>query len=167
MKYRNCGGLIVLVVFFLIFPSLYSQELLKNNYYSLKIKTLELDTVKLLSDTPIKSPWGAVARSAVLPGWGQVYNQQYLKAGVAVGVNSFLVYHIFWYDKKWEETQHSDYRNRRNLYTWYFALAYVLTAVDAYVDAYLYKFDEAMEISHQVNIKENQWFAEVCLSFHF
>ena len=94
-------------------------------------------------------------------------NRQYLKAGVAIGVNSFLVYHIFWYDKKWEETNYSDYRNRRNLYTWYFALAYVLTAVDAYVDAYLYKFDEAMEISHQVKIKEDEWIAEVCLSFHF
>ena len=34
----------------------------------------------LLGDKPIKSPWGAALRSGVLPGWGQLYNDSYLKA---------------------------------------------------------------------------------------
>jgi len=47
---------------------------------SLTTQQTVIDTNRLLSDEPLKSPWGAVARSAVLPGWGQVYNEQYWKA---------------------------------------------------------------------------------------
>ena len=42
------------------------------------------DTVKNQNEKPAdtvfvmqKSPWGAVLRSAILPGWGQIYNESY------------------------------------------------------------------------------------------
>lgn len=110
------------------------------------VKT-EIDTAKLLSDTPIKSPMGAVLRSAILPGWGQFYNEKYLKAIFVLSVNGTLVYAIYHYDDQWEKTGDKTYQDKRNLYTWYFGVSYFLTLVDAYVDAYLFGFDKAMKIA--------------------
>jgi hypothetical protein len=115
----------------------------------------QLDTARLLSDKPLKSPWGAVLRSAILPGWGQVYTHHYIKAVLALSVNSFFAYQIYNYEKKWQDEKNESFRNKRNLNSWYFALSYLLTMVDAYVEAYLYKFNTAMEISHRLELKEN------------
>ncbi len=134
---------------------------------SLTLRQAAIDTNRLLSDQPLKSPWGAVARSALLPGWGQLYNEQYWKAGLAFSVNAFLGYHIFWYQHRWKSTGDKVYQGKRNLYTWYFSLAYLLTMVDAYVDAYLYKFDEAMDITHRIDFQEGKWRAEIAVCWHF
>ena len=110
-----------------------------------------------------KSPWGAVGRSALLPGWGQYYNESYLKIPVIWG---FLGYYTYGWI-----TSNNDYQNYRDLYTQslqpdytgvsssvllnerefyrdqrdmfavYFGLAYFLNLVDAYVDAHLFDFD--------------------------
>jgi len=107
----------------------------------------KIDTVRLLSDQPLKSPWGAVLRSAVLPGWGQVYTHQYIKAGVVFTVNAALLWTVLDYDRQWNDTKNESFRDKRNQYMWYLGLAYILTLVDAYVDASLFGFDEAMEIA--------------------
>lgn len=107
----------------------------------------KIDTLRLLSDQPLKSPWGAVLRSAILPGWGQVYNQKYIKAGVVFSVNAALMWKILDYNKQWEDTKNESFREKRSLYTWYFGLAYLLTLVDAYVDAALFGFDDAMDMA--------------------
>lgn len=39
-----------------------------------------------------KSPWGAVLRSAIIPGWGQFYTKSYWKIPVIWGVGAWLVY---------------------------------------------------------------------------
>ncbi|MBN2364795.1 MAG: hypothetical protein EH225_01415 [Calditrichaeota bacterium] len=128
----------------------------------------DIDTSKLLSDRPLKSPWGAVLRSAVLPGWGQAYTDHYAKAAIAFSLNSLMIYQIYHYEKEWRREKNESFRSKRNLYSWYFALTYVLTMVDAYVDAWLYKFDTAMSISHRVKQKEDgQWYGELQLSFSF
>lgn len=106
-----------------------------------------IDTLRLLSDRPLKSPWGAVLRSAALPGWGQVYNEKYLKGALALAVNGALVWKALDYHRRWQDTGNQSARDRRNLYTWYWGLAYLFTMVDAYVDASLFGFDEAMEIA--------------------
>ena len=107
----------------------------------------KIDTLRLLSDQPLKSPWGAVLRSAILPGWGQVYTHQYIKAGVVFTVNAALLWTVLDYDRQWKDTQNESFRDKRNQYTWYLGLAYLLTLVDAYVDASLFGFNEAMEIA--------------------
>jgi len=136
--------------------------------YRLSVNSLfyspQLDTAVLLSDKSLKSPWGAVARSAVLPGWGQIYTDHYFKAAIAFSVNGLLVYQIYYYEMKWREEKNEGYRAKRNLYTWYFSLAYLLTLVDAYVDAYLYKFDDAMKISYHIDRQEDRWVSRVELS---
>jgi hypothetical protein len=125
----------------------------------------KLDTATLLSDKSLKSPWGAVARSAIMPGWGQIYTEQYFKSVIAFSLNAFLAYQIYHYEQKWREEQNEGYRAKRNLYTWYFSLAYLLTMVDAYVDAYLYKFDEAMKISYHLEKQEGIWISGLEVSF--
>lgn len=126
-----------------------------------------VDTNRLLSDQPLKSPMGAVYRSALLPGWGQVYTEHYLKAAVAFSVNSFLLYNALNYHRRWRDTGNRDFQAKRNLFTWYFGLSYFLTMVDAYVDAYLYKFDEAIEISQHFENRDGKWFGTVQFTFHF
>ncbi len=106
-----------------------------------------IDTARLLSDQPLKSPWGAAARSAVLPGWGQIYNHAYWKAGLAAGVNGYLLYRIIDNQRKFNQTRNRDFRNARNTHYWYLGVTYLLTLADAYVDAYLFGFDEAMNIT--------------------
>jgi hypothetical protein len=123
---------------------------------SLQVQAREsqIDTLRLFSDKPVKSPWGAVLRSAVLPGWGQVYNQKYIKGAVALAVNGALLWQVLDYNKQWQDTKEEQYRDGRNQYMWILGLTYLLTMVDAYVDANLFGFDEAMEISWRPPEKE-------------
>ncbi len=104
----------------------------------------------LHSDKPLKSPWGAVARSAMLPGWGQIYNESYIKAVVSFGVFSTFTYNVINYSRKYSETGEGYYKDRRIVQSWYLGLTYVLIMIDAYVDANLYKFDEAMELTYRL-----------------
>ncbi len=105
-----------------------------------------IDTAKLLSDQPLKSPWGALLRSAILPGWGQFYNERYVKGVLVLSANAWLVSRIIHNHNRWEETRDRSFFNRRNDFYWYFGVAYLLNLADAYVDAYLFGFDEAMQI---------------------
>jgi hypothetical protein len=158
---------IYLIVLGFLFGNVVSQEFHSPVFNSRFLADTNIDTTLLLSDKPVKSPLGAVVRSAILPGWGQIYNHQYLKAGVAFSLNAFLAYHIYWYEMKWRDTKNKDFQGKRNLYTWYFALGYLLTMIDAYVDAYLYEFNDAMEISQNIDWKDDKWLIELRLSVRF
>ncbi len=161
-------SLSMILIFLLIHTgSIYSQVPYASSK-KLSFRSSQLDTSRLLSDRPLKSPWGAVLRSAILPGWGQIYTGHYLKAPVAFALNSFMVYQIYHYEQEWRREKNEGFRNKRNLYTWYFALTYVLTMADAYVDAWLYKFDTAMRISQMMNITEDgKWYAGLQFSYSF
>lgn len=108
-----------------------------------------------------KSPWGAVLRSAVLPGFGQFYNESYWKIPVVWGALGYLVY--LWNDsntkyKKYRDLYISDntnsvyltyrefYKDQRDLNAVFIGLAYFLNLVDAYVDAHLFDFDVSEEM---------------------
>lgn len=109
-----------------------------------------------------KSALGAVLRSAVLPGWGQFYNESYLKVPVVLGLTGFLAWGIVTehsnfreyadlYDASITEEFPNDnllhkrfrefYRDRRDTYGWWLLVAYLLQLADAYVDAALFSFD--------------------------
>ena len=104
----------------------------------------------LFSDTPVKSPWGAVVRSIMIPGWGQLYNDSYIKAVIAFGLCFDFARKIYVFDQRYRETGNPDMRTRRIVNSWYFGLVYFLNMVDAYVDAYLYRFNDAMELTYRV-----------------
>src|SRR5678815_1110331 len=110
-------------------------------------------------------PFSVMLRSAAVPGWGQVTNHKYLKAGLVVGVEGFLVFQTLSELKK--ENQALDrqaeipngggditdpsyqqaaldeqvHRNRKVNWIWWGIAAHLLSTVDAYVDAHLASFD--------------------------
>lgn len=120
-----------------------------------------------------KSPWGAVLRSALIPGLGQIYNESYWKAPVIWGFAGYFLY--IWIDND------NDYRRYRNLYrinpenndykrirdfyhdqrdefAIYLGLTYVLNLLDAYVDAHLFDFsveEEPFTGSPRLNLRIN------------
>lgn len=132
------------------------------------INDSQSDTVFVMT----KSPWGAVLRSAVIPGLGQIYNESYIKAGIVWGLSGWLVYN--WiinnddykrYQKLYESENLSIYRQYRNLYrdqrdlfAIYIGLTYVLNLVDAYVDAQLFDFsvkEDFLTGTPMLNVKIN------------
>ena len=109
-----------------------------------------------------KSPWGAVLRSAVVPGFGQFYNESYWKIPVIWGVLGYLGYqwnslnksyknYRLLYDQSKSDanpngnsiylTYREFYHDQRDLFAIYIGLTYFLNLVDAYVDAQLFDFD--------------------------
>ena len=103
----------------------------------------------MFSDQPLKSPWGAVARSAMLPGWGQCYNESYIKSVIAFGTFFYFVSRIYNDEKKYRDTGNVEYRDKRVTNTWYLGLTYLIILVDAYIDAYLYRFDDMIKLTYQ------------------
>ncbi|KAA3617177.1 MAG: hypothetical protein D8M58_03700 [Calditrichaeota bacterium] len=101
----------------------------------------------LFNDKPLKSPWGATLRSAMLPGWGQFYNESYVKSAVYAGLVSYVGYQVYWNTKKYDETGLEEYEDDRSRYSWYLGLTYLLMLTDAHVDAHLFEFDKAVELA--------------------
>ena len=133
---------------------------------------VQVDTSKFVMK---KSPWGAVLRSAVLPGFGQFYNQSYWKIPVVWGFVGYLFYQwnnnnnsYLQYKNLFNQSLTSDnpagnstymslrefYRDQRDLFAVFLGLTYFLNLVDAYVDAQLFDF----------NVNENQFGQSVQLS---
>ena len=117
-----------------------------------------------------KSPMGAVLRSALIPGWGQFYNESYWKVRVVWGALGWFVYG--WIESNNNYTDYRDkyllsglqrdlsvrefYKDQRDLFAVYIGLTYFLNLIDAYVDAHLFDFEVVMnkQIStRQINFK--------------
>ncbi len=100
-------------------------------------------------------------RSAVVPGWGQLYNKKYIKAGLFAAGEWYLVYGI---SQDWKKTNryhdaftnatdqtdkgiqvhnYTKYRDRRNLKMWILAASIFYSMFDAYVDAQLADFNQS------------------------
>jgi hypothetical protein len=109
-----------------------------------------------------KSPLGAVIRSAILPGFGQFYNEAYWKVPIVLGVTGFLVYGIVTEQQRFLDYRdqyaasitgeapsgnlrlkqfREFYRDRRDTYAWWLLVAYLFQIADAFVDAHLFSFD--------------------------
>ena len=115
-----------------------------------------------------KSPWGAVARSAIIPGLGQLYNEDYWHIPVIWGL-------LGWFGSQWiynnnkyityrddfintgnsnDKFRRDFYRDQRDQFTIYIAITYLLNLVDAYVGAHLFDFSvEEDYLSHTPRLK--------------
>ncbi len=104
---------------------------------------------------------GALFRSVAFPGWGQFYNEKYIKAALVFGVETTYIilaadewrktnFHKtnfqsappYSAEQYWEFDQYQFHRDRRNLYLWVISGIVFLSMFDAYVDAHLYTFDK-------------------------
>jgi hypothetical protein len=103
----------------------------------------------------------ALGLSALLPGAGQIYTENYWKVPIIWGIGGYWIY-------EWIQNN-SDYRNFRDLYrkdpteqylrlrdfyrderdrfAWFLAALYVLNLVDAYAGAHLYDFDVSPDVT--------------------
>jgi hypothetical protein len=95
-----------------------------------------------------------VARSAIIPGLGQFYNESYWKIPVIWGVGALFISGWVYNNNLYEDYKNlfietgnntylsyrDFYRDQRDNFTIYLVLLYLLNLVDAYVDAHLYDF---------------------------
>ncbi|MCH7515751.1 MAG: hypothetical protein IIB08_01260 [Bacteroidetes bacterium] len=101
-----------------------------------------------------KSPWGAVGRSVLLPGWGQFYNEDYWHVPVIWGFLGWFGYQWVLNNNDYKTSrdlfietgneiyrrQRDFYRDQRDNFTIYITITYLLNLVDAFVGAHLFDF---------------------------
>lgn len=153
---------------------------IKENDYS--IYSILRDSLRIQKkDTVInfqmkKSPWKSVLYSAVLPGLGQFYNESYWKVPIILSIGGYLGYVVVKNHNKFldyrdqfaasqtPENPEGDlrlrsyrefYRDQRDQFLLYFAFYYLITLVDAYVDAHLYDFDVSESIKFTLTPPKN------------
>jgi hypothetical protein len=117
---------------------------------------------------PSKSSLLAIMLSAVAPGAGQIYNEDYWKLPLIWGLGGYWVYELTRNDKQYrnyrDQYQNSIaslppdgdfrllqlrdyYRDARDEFAWYVGALYALNILDAYVGANLYDFDVSPDLS--------------------
>jgi hypothetical protein len=106
------------------------------------------------TDKPLKSPTGAMLRSLVFPGWGQLYNRSYIKAFAAAAVEGTLIIaashqndQMMRYKTGKVFAREKFYRNSRNELLWWLAGTILLSMGDAYTDAQLYGLDVSPDLT--------------------
>lgn len=113
------------------------------------------------------SPSTVVLYSAILPGFGQIYNESYWKLPILYGLMGWYTYNVVQKHDKYIEyrdlyradpeavkaesyrSYRDFYRDSRDAYFIYLLLTYLGGLVDAYVDAHLYDFDVGDDLSKQ------------------
>ncbi|NOY88486.1 MAG: hypothetical protein GXO93_03725 [FCB group bacterium] len=159
---------------------LYQKQGLLNNLSQI---TNPINFEKRLTQNPTK----ALLKSMLIPGWGQLGNRKYVKAGVFMAFDAWFVTSAFHYKKQandyWDKYTNAteiaernsyynvylDRKDSRNKYTWYSVIVTFVSMFDAYVDAHLSgypKLEKEKKISWDVKqLNKNGAFASV--SFHF
>lgn len=106
-----------------------------------------------------RSPTGALWRSFAVPGWGQIYNQEYVKAGciiaaqagtAAMAVGNYLTSRRYLREARAAEDEeikeekyarYNDYVVETEFWGWLFVGVLTFSMMDAYVDAHLADWD--------------------------
>ena len=117
--------------------------------------SLTQESIFSLSKNPVK----AGLLSAVIPGAGQIYNEKYIKASTVVAIQAGLVGMTLYHDKKMKDYKekvrisegiakieyqvlYRDYYDKRQSYIFWVGASVFLSAIDAFVDAHLYDFND-------------------------
>jgi hypothetical protein len=118
-------------------------------FHSVQAQT-ENDSTKLAPPME-KSPSGAMLRSVLIPGWGQWYSDQKLKAVIVFGIELALIGNAVYYHQLAVKSQTSEdqifYEDYRSRFTWYTVGFHLLNILDAFVDAHLWSFDAGPDLS--------------------
>ena len=141
---KSSARIIVKTVIVLVFISTFV------NGQDLTEETSPSDTTFVMQ----KSPWGAVLRSAIIPGLGQFYNESYWKIPIIWGVGALFISGWVYNNNLYKDNKNlfietginlyknnrDFYRDQRDNFTIYLVILYILNLVDAYVDAHLFDF---------------------------
>lgn len=136
---------------------------MKKMFLTILLGLLLLAPALAQQDTTFKKPhrsaFLAVSFSAVVPGGGQLYTQNYLKAAGFAGALGYLGYHWYKYDKDYMISNWVDedyyYQKRRKYMLWTIGV-WLGSLADAYVSAHLYKFNQNAEPRVTVLIERNK-----------
>ena len=110
------------------------------------------DTLAPKKSKKAKNPTGAMVRSILFPGWGQLYNGKWFKALIVFGAEAGFIGMAVYYNQKAHDDQLSAlerefYADQRNTNYWRTGVAILISMLDAYVDAHLSDFDESPDLS--------------------
>jgi len=109
-----------------------------------------------------KQPLKAAALSCIFPGGGQLYNGKYLKSGFVLAVEGSFIglaaYHHLEAEKYYDRYKISEldsdyneyvkyYERRQSDFFWVGTVIF-LSAIDAYIDAHLFDFEEKKNKIH-------------------
>jgi hypothetical protein len=99
-----------------------------------------------------KNPTGAMVRSILFPGWGQLYNGKWFKALLVFGLEAGFIGAAVYLNQKAHDDQDTAenrafYADQRNTNYWRTGVVILLSMLDAYVDAHLSDFDESPDLS--------------------
>lgn len=93
-----------------------------------------------------KNPTGAAFRSLAIPGWGQYYNGQKIKAALAMAAEIGEIGTAIYWNRRAQQVSDPQekfiYQDYRNQALWFLAGTIILSMLDAYVDGHLADFDE-------------------------
>lgn len=118
------------------------------------------DSSRSESTQMTKSPTTAVLYSLLFPGGGQLYNREHTKSILFAGGAGFYIVQIAYNNSQYQNFKNlyegapagdskkdyyvrarEFYNNERDLTALYLLGVYVISAIDAYVDAHLFDFD--------------------------
>lgn len=111
-----------------------------------------------LEEKLTQNPTGALFKSMVIPGWGQLGNKRYLKAGFFFAMDSWMILSAIHYGRQTSDFREKfesitdpasndlkneyyalylDRKDERNKFTWFAVIVSFFSMFDAYVDAHL------------------------------
>lgn len=112
--------------------------------------------ISVVSDSSEYTVKGAVIRSSLLPGLGQWYNGQKLKAVVVFSIEAGLIGAAVVQNQRavrsTDESVRVFYEDDRSRFIWYAAAFWLLQVFDAHVDAKLRPFDISENLSLETRI---------------
>lgn len=133
-----------------------------------------LPVISFSKENKTKNPNIAMSLS-VIPGMGQVYNEDYWKAPILFGSAGAMLGIALYYNNQFNETQslidlnsentsyvsqlklrREFYRDNRDQFYLYLSAVYVISILDAYTGAYLYNFDINEDTSLNFGLKNNK-----------
>jgi len=124
-----------------------------DSYYA----TRPIDSIKT------QKPTAALFKSMLVPGWGQLGNRKYIKAGVIIAAETALIGAIIHYAGKASEAKrdfenltdttlrakyfrrYDNARGQRNDFSWATGVVIFISMFDAYVDAHMARFPKQRE----------------------